>query len=78
MSGAGDPGVPERPFILVVAGPNGAGKTTAAPYLLRDFAGLTDFVNADQITQGLSGFDPESVARSISKEPDCPTPCSAI
>jgi hypothetical protein len=35
------------PAIVVLAGPNGAGKTTA---------------NADRITAGLSGLEPESVA----------------
>ena len=50
------------PNIVVIAGPNGSGKTTAAPVLLRDYLGLTEFVNADTIAQGLSGFDVEGVA----------------
>lgn len=48
--------------IIVIAGPNGAGKSTAAPRLPRDTLSIDDFVNADVIAQGLSGFDPESVA----------------
>ncbi len=59
------PGVMSRPgppSIVVVAGPNGAGKTTAAPALLRDALGVTEFVNADAIAQGLSAFNPERVA----------------
>jgi len=50
------------PHVIVIAGPNGAGKTTAAPYLLRDTLGVTEFVNADTIAQGLSAFGPEQVA----------------
>jgi predicted ABC-type ATPase len=50
------------PNIVVVAGPNGSGKSTAAPALLRDYLGIIEFVNADVIAQGLSGFRAESVA----------------
>src|SRR6266542_67766 len=51
-----------EPSIVVLAGPNGAGKSTAAPYLLRDAFAVHEFVNADVIAQGLSGFDPASVS----------------
>ncbi len=47
------------PNIVVLAGPNGAGKSTTGPALLRDTFGITEFVNADTIAQGLSAFDPE-------------------
>src|SRR5919205_2537580 len=50
------------PHVVVIAGPNGAGKTTAAPFLLRDTLGVTEFANADTIAQGLSAFEPEQVA----------------
>jgi len=50
------------PQIIVIAGPNGAGKTTLAPFLLRDRLGVLEYVNADPIAHGLSGFDPASVA----------------
>jgi len=50
------------PQVIVIAGPNGAGKTTLAPFLLRDKLGVLEYVNADPIAQGLSGFDPASVA----------------
>jgi predicted ABC-type ATPase len=50
------------PQVIVIAGPNGAGKTTLAPFLLRDCLGVLEYVNADPIAQGLSGFDPASVA----------------
>ncbi len=50
------------PNVVVVAGPNGSGKSTAAPSLLRDYLGLTEFVNADVIAQGLAGFHAEAVA----------------
>jgi len=45
-----------------VTGPNGAGKSTSAPYFLRDALEVREFVNADAIAGGLSGFSPESVA----------------
>lgn len=47
---------------MILAGPNGAGKTTAARYLLAEELGVMEFVNADVIAQGLSGFDPASVS----------------
>lgn len=50
------------PYIIVIAGPNGAGKSTSAPFLLRDALGISEFVNADTIAQGLSAFDPEGAA----------------
>ncbi|HET9530934.1 MAG TPA: zeta toxin family protein, partial [Blastocatellia bacterium] len=46
----------------MIAGCNGAGKSTLAPHLLRDTFGLTEYVNADTIAQGLSAFAPEKVA----------------
>ena len=50
------------PNIVVLAGPNGAGKSTTGPALLRDTLGITEFVNADTIAQGLSAFDPGGAA----------------
>jgi predicted ABC-type ATPase len=50
------------PQVIVIAGPNGAGKTTLAPFLLRDTLGVLEYVNADPIALGLSGFDPGSVS----------------
>lgn len=50
------------PKVVVIAGPNGAGKTTTAPLLLRGAMGVSEFVNADVIAQGLSGLHPERVA----------------
>ena len=52
----------EQPSVVVLAGPNGAGKSTAAPLLLRGAMGLTVFVNADVIAQGLAAYDPEGAA----------------
>ncbi len=52
----------EKPQVIVIAGPNGAGKTTLAPFLLRDTLNVREYVNADPIALGLSGFDPSSVA----------------
>ena len=51
-----------NPKLIVIAGCNGAGKSTLAPHLLRDTFGLTEYVNADTIAQGLSAFAPEKVA----------------
>ena len=51
-----------NPNIIVIAGPNGAGKSTTAPVLLKETFATTEFVNADVIAQGLSGFAPENAA----------------
>lgn len=51
----------EKPQVIIIAGPNGAGKTTLAPFLLRDTLNVREYVNADPIALGLSGFDPSSV-----------------
>jgi predicted ABC-type ATPase len=57
------PGVKgRRPEVFVLAGPNGAGKSTTAPGLLKGLLEIDDFVNADVIARGLSGFAPEAVA----------------
>lgn len=50
------------PQIIIIAGPNGAGKSTLAPFLLRDWLGLENFVNADTIAAGLAAFAPERAA----------------
>lgn len=55
------------PHVIVIAGANGAGKSTVAPYLLRDTLGISEFVNADTLAQGLSAFSPESVAITAGK-----------
>ncbi len=47
------------PHVIVIAGPNGAGKSTTAPSILKETLGVTEFVNADTIAQGLSAFNPE-------------------
>lgn len=50
------------PNVIVIAGANGAGKSTLAPYLLRDTFGISEYVNADTIAEGLSAYSPETVA----------------
>lgn len=50
------------PRIIVLGGPNGAGKSTSARELLNETLGISTFVNADVIAQGLAGFAPESIA----------------
>lgn len=51
-----------RPDVIVLGGANGSGKSTVAPRLLKDKLGIAEFVNADLIAAGLSGFRPEGVA----------------
>jgi predicted ABC-type ATPase len=50
------------PSIVLLAGPNGAGKTTSAPALLKGALGVTEYVNADVVAQGLAGFNPQGAA----------------
>ncbi len=52
----------QPPTIVVIGGPNGAGKTTISRAVLADTLGITEFVNADAIAAGLSGFDPDRAA----------------
>ncbi len=56
-----------HPSVIVLAGPNGAGKSTAAPLLLKGKLAVTEFVNADVIAQGLSGFNPDAVSFSAGR-----------
>jgi predicted ABC-type ATPase len=53
---------PARPSLVVLAGPNGAGKSTLAPRLLKGALDVSEFVDADVIARGISGFDPERAA----------------
>ncbi|HSK72848.1 MAG TPA: zeta toxin family protein, partial [Pyrinomonadaceae bacterium] len=55
------------PHVIVIAGANGAGKSTVAPFLLRDKLGISEFVNADTLAQGLSAFAPEKAAITAGK-----------
>lgn len=48
--------------VVVIGGPNGAGKSTIARDVLSGTLGIAEFVNADTIAAGLSGFDPERAA----------------
>ena len=52
----------QAPHVVILGGPNGAGKSTAAPSLLRGRLHVSEFVSADTIARGLSGFSPESAA----------------
>lgn len=51
-----------RPQVILLGGPNGAGKTTISREVLATTLGITEFVNADAIAAGLSGFSPERAA----------------
>ncbi len=57
-----DTSIEPFPNIVVVAGPNGAGKSTTAEALLHGTLAVAEFVNADVIARGLSGFAPEGAA----------------
>jgi len=46
----------------IIAGPNGAGKTTFAESFLPKEAACPNFINVDLIAQGLSPFEPETMA----------------
>jgi predicted ABC-type ATPase len=48
--------------LYVICGCNGAGKTTASYTVLPEMLDCKEFVNADEIAQGLSPFQPEKVA----------------
>src|SRR3990167_2018318 len=50
------------PHLVIIAGANGAGKSTSAPTLLQNAVHIDNFVNADVIAQGLSAYQPETVA----------------
>ncbi len=55
------------PSVIVLAGPNGAGKTTASTRILQGALQVDEFVNADVIARGLSGFNPERAALSAGR-----------
>ncbi len=48
--------------LYIIAGCNGAGKTTASFTILPEILDCKEFVNADEITKGLSPFQPEKVS----------------
>jgi len=54
------------PDIYIIGGPNGAGKTTTA---MRVFPalGVTRFINADMIAQGLNPLDVDKAARAAGR-----------
>ena len=55
------------PAVVALAGPNGAGKSTTGPPLLKETLGVTQFVNADLIAEGLAAFDPAGAAVTAGK-----------
>ena len=56
----------EVPDLYIISGPNGAGKTTTALKTFPDL-GVTTFVNADIIAQGISPLDVDSAARAAGR-----------
>lgn len=55
------------PNVVVLTGPNGAGKSTSATSIVREALGIDEFVNADVIARGLSGFEPERAAMAAGR-----------
>lgn len=51
-----------KPSLYIIAGCNGAGKTTASNTILPEILNCLEFVNADNIAQGLSPFNVDKVA----------------
>jgi len=49
------------PNLYIIAGCNGAGKTTASYTVLPEMLNCNEFVNADEISRGLSPFQQEKV-----------------
>jgi predicted ABC-type ATPase len=62
LGGLGPIYIDRMPNVVILAGPNGAGKTSAAPVILRDRLRVAEFVNADVIARGLSGFSADAAA----------------
>lgn len=52
----------DAPRLYIISGCNGAGKTTASFTILPEIFGCRQFVNADEIAQGLSPLRPAGVA----------------
>ena len=52
----------KQPQLYIIAGPNGCGKTTFATEFLPNYTDCPNFINADTIARGLSGFFPDAVA----------------
>jgi predicted ABC-type ATPase len=55
------------PVVVMVAGPNGAGKSSIAPRLLAQTLNVIEYVNADVIARGISGFNPDGAALSAGR-----------
>jgi len=50
------------PSIILLGGPNGAGKSTISEEVLAGSLAVDEFVNADVIARGVSGFVPDGAA----------------
>lgn len=53
--------------LYIIGGANGSGKTTVAKEILPYYLTVYEYVNADEIAQGLSPFRPENVAIQAGK-----------
>ena len=57
----------DSPIVVMLAGPNGAGKSSIAPGVLANALKVVDYVNADVIARGISGFNPDGAALSAGR-----------
>ncbi|MBY0263551.1 MAG: zeta toxin family protein, partial [Phycisphaerales bacterium] len=53
--------------MMLIGGPNGAGKTTISRKAIAETVGVPEFVNADAIAIGLSGFNPDLAAMAAGR-----------
>jgi predicted ABC-type ATPase len=51
-----------QPLCVILAGANGSGKTTVSSTILKEELGVLNYLNADVLAQGLSGFSVDEVA----------------
>ena len=53
------------PYLYIIAGCNGAGKTTASFTILPEMLKCKEFVNSDEIANGLSPFNADGIAVAV-------------
>jgi predicted ABC-type ATPase len=53
--------VNDKKIVYIIGGPNGAGKTTFVGNFLPNYVKVRNFINADNIAQGLSPLNPQDL-----------------